>query len=136
MKELFVTYELALLAKEKGFDEPCFVHYNPNGVFMWKILCCDEDDDYTLSIKNIMEHKADGYIEAPIHQQLLLWFRNKHNIKVDVRHAQTIGIYTYDIWTYPVPNTIGKWEKQMHIGSYSTYVEAIEKGLTEAFKLI
>ena len=30
MKHLFLPYNLALLAKEKGFDEPCFATYSTN----------------------------------------------------------------------------------------------------------
>jgi hypothetical protein len=77
MKKYFVTYDQAVALKELGLDKPCFVYYNPNGVFMWKILCSDEDNDHTLSIKDIMEHKAEGYIEAPLKQQAILFLLNK-----------------------------------------------------------
>ncbi len=82
MNKEFVTYEQALTLKELGFDERCFGHYNPNGVFFWKILCSDEDNDHTLSVKDIMEHVADGYVEAPLYQQAFRWFKEKHNIRV------------------------------------------------------
>ena len=78
MEKDFVTYDQAVALKELGLDKPCFVYYNPNGVFMWKILCSDEDNDHTLSIKDIMEHKAEGYIEAPLKQQVFRWFREKY----------------------------------------------------------
>lgn len=136
MKDLFVTYELALLAKEKGFTEECFSFYSTKHIENNKKIFFDIDpDDHELTWLN--QNRFINYrISAPVHQQLVLWFRNTHSIKIDIRHSPTIGSYTYDIWTYPVPNTIGKWEKQTHIGSYYTYIEALEKGLTEAFTLI
>jgi len=63
MKNEFITYEQAVALKELGFDERCFGHYNPNGVFFWKILCSDEDNDHTLSVKDIMEQIRDLYSE-------------------------------------------------------------------------
>ena len=80
MKNEFITYEQAVALKELGFDERCFGHYNPNGVFFWKILCSDEDNDHTLSVKDIMEHVADGYVEAPLYQQAFRWFREKYGL--------------------------------------------------------
>jgi len=84
MTEEFISYEQALALKELGFDERCFAHYNPNGVFFWKILCSDEDCDHTLSIKDILEHKADNYIEAPMYRQAFRWFEDKHNLFVNI----------------------------------------------------
>ncbi len=80
MKNEFITYEQSVALKELGFDERCFGHYNPNGVFFWKILCSDEDNDHTLSVKDIMEHVADGYVEAPLYQQAFRWFREKYGL--------------------------------------------------------
>jgi hypothetical protein len=72
----FVPFEESLKLKNLGFNENCFAHYNPNGVFFWKILCSDEDNDHTLSVKDIMEHSAIGYIEAPFYFQAFNWFRS------------------------------------------------------------
>jgi hypothetical protein len=33
MKDLFLIYEHSLVAREKGFDEPCFGRHNPKATF-------------------------------------------------------------------------------------------------------
>ena len=95
MNKEFVTYEQAVALKELGFDERCFGHYNPNGVFFWKILCSDEDNDHTLSVKDIMEHVADGYVEAPLYQQAFRWLHEQLGFKsscmpLDVEHREAV----------------------------------------------
>lgn len=137
MKHLFVSYEIAKQLKDKGFDKPCFAHYNPNGVFMRKIMCSDEDNDHTLSIKDIMEHKADGYIEAPLYQQVLDWLDLKQNINIWVDCSSKRQ------WMW----TINFIEKGDYIQSddddntddrtwWETKTEALDKAIEKALKLI
>jgi len=69
MKHLFVPYELALLAKEKGFNEECFACYS-----------------YMNTMGLVMAPKNNsndmGYIAAPLYQQLVDWFYDKYNILI------------------------------------------------------
>ena len=56
---------------------------------MWKIMCSDEDNDHTLSIKDIMEHKAEGYVECPLKKQSFRWIREKYQLFQEIQIDQT-----------------------------------------------
>ena len=74
MKHLFVPYELAVKLKEKGFDENCFGFYTEN------LKLC------SANLNNI--NRADKfYISAPLYQQVIDWFREKHKIWLDIESA-------------------------------------------------
>lgn len=67
MKKLFVPHNLALLAKEKGFDDQCIGKFKDNNLTLLSYSWNNSE----LSIHN------DG-ISAPMYQQLIDWlFRNK-----------------------------------------------------------
>lgn len=126
----FVKYEQALALKELGFDERCFGHYNPNGVFFWKILCSDEDNDHTLSVKDIMEHVADGYVEAPLYQQAFRWFRDNHGLigLVEGGYDNGKNIFTYVIWEGFKDNMIDEY--------FISYEEAEQACLDKLIQLL
>lgn len=114
MKHLFIPYELAVIAKEKGFDEECFAYYDK------------------------LEKLKDGSVEppaiaypltnAPLYQQIADWFREKHNLSIEVNHYKA-GWFS-DIWL--IPYTENKWTQE----DFKTYYEALNKAITEALKLI
>jgi hypothetical protein len=136
MKGEFVTYEHSLALKELGFDERCFGHYNPNGVFFWKILCSDEDNDHTLSVKDIMEHVADGYVEAPLYQQAFRWFREKHNLFCEIQMDRTTEPkFCFVIFKY---EHFGNYEKvevdEWYL--YRTYEEAEHVCLDKLIQIV
>lgn len=78
MKYLFIPYELSLLSKEKGFNEPCLAKYtgcNIHGLppkSIWMKQSCNKDliDD------------TFGCISAPIYQQIIDWFETKHGLSL------------------------------------------------------
>lgn len=82
MKHLFVPYNLALLAKEKGFDEPCFGIWMERGIKHDVIYVAKQDDAW-------MAQQNDGIL-APLYQQIID-FLNK------IGKEQHLDIYlTYD----------------------------------------
>lgn len=111
MKHLFVPYELALIAKEKGFNEECF------GFHETKSTITFFDTEYG-SIKEPKE--KDGLsINAPLYQQLIDWFRDK---AIRIIEKPEFG------WNVMVE----------YDGGYITYKElfTLDEALEEAFKLI
>lgn len=68
MKELFVPYELALLAKEKKFDEDCLAYYNTDPKL--------KRDRLVLS--KSLNHKY--CVPAPLYWQLIKWLYEVHNM--------------------------------------------------------
>ena len=138
LEDTFVLFEIASILKSKGFDEICLKHYNPNGVLFWKFLCADEDEDYTLSIKDILEFKSEGYINAPQFYQVMDWFREKHNIEIYCPN------YYKNTKGYKPEYEVRVNGRQLSIEGnchsccllFPTYYEAISKGIDEALKLI
>jgi len=87
MKHLFVPYELALLAKEKGFDDECLAWY-------YKLKERPELNSFQLFEKDYFLDKSiictnssfgNGYmITAPLYQQLIDWFLMKHDMWIEI----------------------------------------------------
>ena len=85
MKHLFLPYNLALLAKEKGFDEEVLGWYNTDKDFIlplhkqWITIDCEFP-------KRNSDFRKDGnsliFIAAPLYQQITDWFREKRNIHI------------------------------------------------------
>lgn len=130
MKHLFIPYELAVIAKEKGFDEVCVAHWKwspklSQGIlYTLKFSCSDETNKHRL--------------QAPLYQQIVDWFREKYEIDVFVKramkkpHKAFIGVIIdrngleHNIY----PNNYKSVEDS------GTYYESINKAIEEAFKLI
>lgn len=77
MRHLFVTKEIALLAKEVGFDEPCLAIINREGAY--RIVVNNPSDrtkDFSVS--------DSGKLKAPTWQQLIDWLRINHSNVVSV----------------------------------------------------
>ena len=64
MKNEFVPYDIALVMKEIGFDEPCFGFYSLH------------DDNKAVG----GNYPCDGTNSAPLFQQAFRWFREKHGL--------------------------------------------------------
>jgi hypothetical protein len=124
MKHLFIPYELAVIAKEKGFDEPCFANY------------FDKEFIYPLHASISYREK----IEAPLYQQIVDWFSERHNLIFIPAHRMNGDVknYWYSISEFeksPVGIKRGK-VGMIQIGCHLTNEAAINKAIEEAFKLI
>ncbi len=121
MQKLFIPYELAVIAKEKGFDEPCIAVYLEDK----KLYLCG------------YSNKTNGTL-TPLYQQIIDWFREKHNTVINVYanasgylfefHDSALkgGTHRYDSG-FDGPNAGGCWDN---------YYEALNKAIEESFKLI
>lgn len=73
MEDLFIPYELALLLKEKGFDEPSFGVWNNIEKRLYIGLEYDTN-----------QNNMPNGCKAPLYQQIIDWFREKHNIDITI----------------------------------------------------
>ena len=128
MKHLFVSYELALLAKEKGFNEPCLacfsdLHNAPNSILL--------TGNYPYFFyKNDM-----CSLSAPLYQQLVDWFREDHKIEVVV--LSNTHTCSKDVkWEWSLYSLTNKKIIKYPVLNVPSYYQAITASLTEAFKLI
>lgn len=70
MNEDFVTYELAVKLKEKGFDEPCYGYYHRDGGDNSFEVCGNGDCDF-------LNSKNQYRVAAPTISQVLKWLREE-----------------------------------------------------------
>lgn len=86
MNNLFVPYEIALKLKEKGFDEECLGLYFEDESFSY------DGEMYTLPTKNSNRQLGDIWFAAPLYDQVIDWFIEKHNIEIDtIRYTYSGG---------------------------------------------
>ena len=78
MEKQFVTYEIALKLKELGFDEECFGRYEGSDYYLEKWNEVKLEPTHTTSQNTFSWQLAS----APLWQQVIDWFREKHKIRV------------------------------------------------------
>lgn len=84
--EDYVSYETAVLLKEKGFDESVYSFYKQNGFL--DIVSCRTRNSYTCDYA------------APTHQMALKWLREVHNLHITIKpYITEEGImYLFEIY--------------------------------------
>jgi len=125
----FCSYEIALKLKELGFEERCLG------------LVCDDG--------SIIIHQANKHDQfynqtclAPLWQQVIDWFREKHkysvSIHVDENNSTPSDIkYWYCIDSFfEVPNNKIVREGIEEVDNFSSFEEAREQAILKAIKLI
>ncbi len=137
MEDQLISFETALLALEKNFDELCLDTYNIQTkklIGRYKIdyedIVDEESFKEEFEVKNSTLN-LEYAIAVPTQSLLQKWLREKHNI------------YLISIpWKDHQADVNDKYKfRPMIVGrktfkEYSTYEEALEKGLQEALKLI
>ena len=130
MKHLFAPYELSLLAKQKGFNEPCFgVYYaKEKELNQYKgFPDSGNEDDFSFT-KN--SNLTETWVTAPLYQQLVDWLRENHNWNIEISYRNSFRDYTGILYPiFPRTDASNRFK-------YNTYYEALNKALEEAFKLI
>lgn len=80
MEEDFVSYDLAVKLKEKGFREKCKKHCYPNSQD-WFISSMPECDNFS------------NYLDIPTIYQVLKWLREEKNLHIEIVSAAYGYIY-------------------------------------------
>lgn len=135
MKDQLVSFEIATLARRKGFNEPCYCAYSSeedditdedSSIFIQK--CIDYTGEEFFTDEDIRAAIDNGYSRtclAPTQSLLQRWLREKYKLM--------IGLTYYDVHG-------GFWEWRIHyksrVGKADAYEQALEEGLKEALKLI
>lgn len=123
MKHLFLSYELSLLAKEKGFNEKCIAFYEPDFCFIW-----DQDEK---PIKN--NKKYPNCLIAPMYQQIIDWFREKYKLDISLSiNGDSDTVYAYRVYNtfYPHLRRAGDGDETWE------YYKCMNMAIEAAFKLI
>ena len=117
ISEDYVSFEIAKLLKEKGFDCPSYSHYRlSNGeLFHFSTNCST----------NL---KQNDYVTAPTLQMAVKWLREVHNIHIDIN---TNWAFKDDFivvgYMFNTHSIINSWYQDLV--NYSTYEEACEAAI-------
>lgn len=116
IKEAYVSFEIAVLLKEKGFDEKCRASYNSKGE-----LFLHSKSYYPIEC-------GEGYV-APTQQMAMAWLREVHNIFI------VIEPHTYDYINEKNSSyVISLWQGDNYYENitskdYPTYEDTVEAAL-------
>lgn len=147
MKNLFLPFDLALLAVDHNFIEPCIACYDKNDMLA----------TYT-HIFNPKNYNNPGTnsINAPTYIQIIDWFREKYNLYVNLPQIFADGqvnYYTNDIYDYRgdymIPHSIvrstnpsgSEWHFPLrksyhHNDETECYYELLNLTIKKAFSLL
>lgn len=125
MQHLFVSYEIAKQLKDKGFDEDCLCYYVKE----------NNEKDWELFFEGgtFLARDYDQFIFAPLYQQVINWFDEKHKLEISITSWKKEGTKDEINYLHSV-NKLGS-PSTFKISS-ETKTEALTKAIEEALKLI
>ena len=91
MKEQYVSFEVAKLLKERGFDEKTVYHYTNCDVLQHNIVYNEYKNSEMLNAYS-----------APTQQMACKWLIETHNIHIEPHFLRASGDYVYDIIHSPL----------------------------------
>lgn len=122
MKHLFIPYELAKLAKEKGFNNKCFGYFNGQQLQI--------KFDYLMGPLDMNEPN----LEAPMYQQIVDWFREKHSLIIITERDS--GFFTAKVCDFSdEQERIVKGTSEFSVAELD-YYKTLTTAIEAAFKLI
>ena len=132
MKEQLINFDTAKLAKEKGFNEECFYHYDTLGKLHepYSENGSSTDTQFRVDLTDLLENfNRTNEISASNQSLLQKWLREEHNIEVYTRSTYKSFDKTkyYTTFVHPI-GCLDNYD--------NTYEEALERGLQQALKLI
>ena len=128
MKEELISFETAVLAKEKGFNEYCRYRYDKpsNNLSSWPFHEADEESWH--------DNSSCVGESAPTQSLLQKWLREEYGFHVDIVFNNGTRGYNYlEFYEKCAPLASQTNHSQ---NTYDTYEQALEEGLKEALKLL
>ena len=112
--EDYVSFEVAKLLKEKGFDGECSKFYMPTGNGRWKYA---HYHDFDISDR----------IDCPTHQVAMKWLREKYYIYADpIKQGNYNDCSEYYTW---IVARMGIIHRNSSVADKLSYKEAVEAAL-------
>lgn len=119
MKHLFIPYDLALIAKEKGFNEECCTYFLNKD--LERLGFGHTNDSFEDDEKRVC---------APLYQQIIDWFIQYHKLFISVKFID--GIIGYTAVITDLKTNIELFESLSSI----FYMDLLNEAIKKAFKLI
>lgn len=121
IKEAYVSFEVAKLLKEKGFNEKCRGCYHSE---------FDDNDNSIIMLEKWMAQPYNNDFEdetflcsAPTHQMAIAWVRER-NISIEPSALNA------HLWAYTIYKLLNNKVEELHNdGVYESYEEAVEEAL-------
>ena len=120
IKEAYVSFNVAKLLKEKGFDEPTWTCYIEHKISHY---------DYTSSNSELI----DGVISAPTLQMAMKWLREKHNICIIIYPDIENG---YEAVLYDIENNVKIVLQSFGVYGIHIYEKIYEEAVEAALKYV
>ena len=126
-KEDYVSFEVAKLLKEKGFNEPCFSQYTKTG----SIWNCQAPENF---------NESEGCYSRPSLYEAQKWLRHQHNLYVNAIPLE-IPRSKSENFTFTIDKLDSndewdwRWEPEPY-NFYATYEEAFSEGILEALRQV
>ena len=135
MTEDYVSFEIAKLLKEKGFDEHCFCINYP----------LPEGEHHNIILPNLLNNSMipftdeykfcrykEDFITIPTTQMAMKWLREVHNIHIEIAR----GPKAYHITIVTIPHGVVKYITRDIVGTtcVDSYEEACETSLKYCLK--
>jgi hypothetical protein len=137
MEKQFVTYEIALKLKELGFDEECLGYFHSKELSLYPT----QFHPYHLG-KNSEEILYNTDCTAPLWQQVIDWFRDKHHTNIEINRFPNIskwGFVVTDMTIIPKQQTrkenINMSLKVADVRRFDEYFECREQAILKAIEL-
>lgn len=131
LNHLFSPYDITLILKDMGFNEPCFTYYHDNGERLsYTSMPCSNTNSFWKVDKNILP--------APIYSQVIDWFKEKYGIQLFNDCTYYDG-FRYGYKWIRNNGDFGEWWKDNDGQSpdgWDTPEEALKEAIKKTLKLI
>lgn len=127
VKEAYVSFEVAKLLNEKGFELDTCKDYWKIGedgtmYFMFSIgaYTSNPNDEYAFYI-------PENSYPCPTHQMAMMWLREKKRIFIRIIENCTGEVFRYEIYNHTPDNNGNYYISNTYVNSYEEAVEAALK---------
>ena len=127
IEEAYVSFEVAKLLKEKGFDEYCRYFYDcetPNTGYL-------SNKKYGESIHNSKVYDGRNLVACPTHQMAMAWLREVHNIIIEPESVWNGKEWEYLLFVVTPQNADSPYYEHNPYKSYEECIEAALKYVLE-----
>lgn len=140
MKEDYVSFEIAKLLKEKGFDGYCFMVYDKYGAVGYTMESYGE-----ATICN--SECSEGDISAPTLQMSMKWLREVHELHICIFVGKDSScdadgnlVDVWHFWSYKITNLCGDMiydaYDKLDCAEYQSYEESCEDAIKHCLNYI
>lgn len=133
MNKLFVSYKVAIMLFEKGFNENCLACYMYGEELKFSYLIYHDVKFHDKVVNNRVgyinkENINESFVTAPLYQQVFDWLEENHNIFISFK-VNKDKLFNFNFNTEVFNNN-------RIIYPYSSKYDAYNKAIEEALKLI